>query len=70
MHMDKTLQSTIHRYVENREIDYVSAKMIGEQYGLVFRNESDLLEWKNVVDRYLKTFEESAWENIENYLAD
>jgi len=68
--MDKTLQSTIHRYVENREIDFVSAKVIGEQYGLTFRSENDLLEWKNVVDRYLKTFEESAWEDIENYLAD
>jgi len=68
--MDKVLQSTIHRFAENREIDYVSAKVIGEQNGLVFRNENELLEWKNVVDRYLKTFEESAWNDIENYLAE
>lgn len=68
--MDKILQSTIHRYAENREIDYVSAKVLGEQYGLTFRNENDLLEWKKVIDRYLKTFNESDWQGIENYLAD
>lgn len=67
--MDKTLQSTIHRYAEDREIDYVSARVLGEQHGLTFKNENDLLEWKKVIDRYLKTFNESDWQAVEDYLA-
>lgn len=68
--MNKTLQATIHKYAEDREIDYVSAKNLGESYGLKFKNENDLLEWKQTVDRYLKSFDESAWKAIEKYLAD
>jgi len=68
--MDKELQKSIHRYAEDREIDYVSAKMLGEQRGLHFGNENDLMAWKKVVDRYLKTFNESDWNDIEKYIAD
>jgi hypothetical protein len=66
--MNKILQATIHKYAEDREIDYVSAKNLGEAYGLKFKDESSLLEWKQTIDRYLKSFNESAWKEIENYL--
>lgn len=67
--MNKELQAQIHRFAEDREIDYVSAKVLGEQYGLEFKSESDLAIWKQVIDRYLKTFDESAFEDIEKYIA-
>ena len=63
--MDQNLLNLIHKYAEDREIDWVAAKIIGEQQGLVFKNENELSEWKNVVDRYLKTFNASDFEAIE-----
>jgi len=66
--MNKELQATIHRYAEDREIDYISAKVIGEQYGKIFKTQQDLMEWKSTIDRYLKTFEQSAWKDIEKDL--
>lgn len=63
--MDKNLQSVIHKYAEDREIDYMAAKVIGEQYGLSFSSEQDLIEWKQTIDRYLKTFEEKDFDAIE-----
>ncbi len=67
--MNENLRNTIHRYAEDREIDYISARVIGEQNGLTFKNEGELSAWKQTIDRYLKTFDSSAWQDIENYLA-
>ena len=66
--MDQNLLNLIHKYAEDREIDWIAAKIIGEQQGLEFKSENDLLEWKNTVDRYLKTFEESDFDKIEETL--
>ena len=66
--MNKDLQIAIHRYAEDREIDYMSAKLIGEKYGKKFAGQKDLIEWKYLIDSYLKTFNESAWNLIEKEL--
>lgn len=63
--MDQGLRAQIHRYAENREIDYLSAKNLGNAYGIDFKDEEELVEFKQTIDRYLKTFEESAFEAIE-----
>lgn len=66
--MNTNLLNTIHKYAEDREIDYLAAKVIAEQCGVSFKSESQLVELKQVIDRYLKTFEERAFENIEEWL--
>lgn len=66
--MNTNLLNTIHKYAEDREIDYLAAKVIAEQSGVTFKSESQLVELKQVIDRYLKTFEECAFENIEEWL--
>ena len=68
--MNKDLLNAIHKYAEDREIDYMAAKVIAEMYGVEFTAEKELVEWKQVVDRYLKTFEESAFGDIEKWLED
>ena len=68
--MNKELLNAIHKYAEDREIDYMAAKIIAEQYGVEFFAESELVDWKQTVDMYLKTFEEEAFQNIENWLEE
>lgn len=63
--MDNQLLATIHKYAEDREIDWTSAKVIGEQYGKIFKSEDDLREWKYIIDNYLKTFSADAFQKIE-----
>lgn len=63
--MDNQLLSLIHKFAEDREIDWTSAKVIGEQYGKTFKTEDDLREWKYKIDNYLKTFNASDFEKIE-----
>jgi len=66
--MNENLLNLIHKYAEDREIDWMAAKIIGEQQGIKFKDENNLLEWKNTVDRYLKTFSESNFDKIEEYI--
>ncbi len=68
--MNKELQKQIHRYAYDREIDYTSARMLGEQNGIRFKDSDQLLEFKNIVDNYLKTFNEKDFEIIESYLSE
>ncbi|MFW6026444.1 MAG: hypothetical protein ACOCRX_08885 [Candidatus Woesearchaeota archaeon] len=63
--MDNQLLSLIHNYTEDREIDWTSAKVIGEQYGKVFKSEDDLREWKYLIDSYLKTFRVEDFQKVE-----
>lgn len=63
--MNNALFQQIHKYAEDREIDFVAAKVIGEQQGIVWKNEGQLVEFKQVIDTYLKTFEERNFELIE-----
>ncbi len=66
--MNKDLQTAIHRHAEDREIDYISAQKIGERYGKKFPDSKSLMEWKGIIDSYLKTFEKTAWDKIEKEL--
>jgi len=68
--MNEDLLNLIHKYAEDREIDWVAAKIIGEQQGIEFKSENDLLEWKTVVDMYLKTFTEANFDKIEEYITE
>ena len=68
--MDQNLINLIHKYTEDREIDWIAAKIIGEQQGLEFKSENDLLKWKNTVDKYLKTFEANDFQSIENFISE
>ena len=63
--MNKVLFTQINKYAEDREIDYIAAKVIGEQQGIVWKNENQLVELKQVIDMYLKTFEESRFKLVE-----
>jgi hypothetical protein len=63
--MNNALFQQIHKYAEDREIDYISAKVIGEQHGIVWKSEGQLVEFKQVVDNYLKTFEDKNFQLIE-----
>ena len=60
------LRQLIHRYAEDREIDYTSAKVIGEQQGLLFKNENELLVWKQSIDEYLKRFDDKSFDKVFN----
>ena len=63
--MDDTLLTQISKHAEDREIDYVSATVIGQQQGIVWRDEAQLVEFKQTIDMYLKTFDESYFALIE-----
>jgi hypothetical protein len=63
--MNKDLQNAIHRYAEDREIDYFSAQYLGKALGMKFGSQQDLIEWKQTIDRYLKTFTETDFAAIE-----
>ena len=66
--MNNDLQIAIHRYAEDREIDYLAAQVIGERYGKKFDTQEQLVEWKQLIDIYLKSFDENAWNEIEKEL--
>lgn len=55
----------LHRFADNREIDYVSAKNLGEMNGMKFKNEGELIEWKKSIDDYLLTFQDEALKKVE-----
>lgn len=63
--MDQGLKAQIHRYAEDREIDYMSAKNLGVSYGVEFYKDQDLVEFKQLIDTYLKTFKEEALDAVE-----
>ena len=66
--MNKDLLNAIHRYVEDREIDYTAAQYIGESYGKKFPDQETLIEWKQLIDKYLKSFQPKDFEAIEEEL--
>lgn len=66
--MNNFLLNAIHKYAEDREIDYIAAQIIGEEYGKKFKSQDDLIEWKQLIDRYLKTFNAKDFEAIEEEL--
>lgn len=67
--MDKGLLEQISKHADDREIDYVSATIIGEQQGIVWKNEAQLVEFKQAIDMYLKTFELERLDLIEAKIA-
>jgi hypothetical protein len=68
--MNKDLLNAIHRYAEDREIDYVPAQYLGKAFGINFESQKDLIEWKQAIDRYLKTFDESDFSKVEETLEE
>lgn len=67
--MNKDLVNAIHRYAEDREIDYFAVQSIVESYtGKKITTQKELIEWKQKVDKYLKTFEPKDFESIEDDL--
>lgn len=54
--MNKMLLEQLHRYTEDREIDYASAQYLGESFGIVWKSQQQLVEFKQAIDTYLKTF--------------
>ncbi len=63
--MNDVLLKQISKYAEDREIDYIAAKVIGEQQGIVWKNEQQLVELKQTIDLYLKTFDMERFELVE-----
>ena len=54
--------------VANREIDYTAAQYIGESYGKKFPDQKTLVEWKQLIDKYLKSFQPTDFKAIEEEL--
>ena len=63
--MNKMLLEQLHRYTEDREIDYASAQYLGESFGIVWKNQQQLVEFKQVIDTYLKTFSLESFAIVE-----
>lgn len=63
--MNKILLDQISKYAEDREIDYIAAKVIGEQQGIIWKNENQLVELKQAIDLYLQTFDLEKFELVE-----
>lgn len=68
--MDTNLFNMIHQYAQNREIDYASAKALAEHYGTHFKNMDSLVEFKNIVDTYLQSYNANDYAVVESYLFD
>jgi len=68
--MNKILQEHLHRYAEDREIDYSSAQYLGEQFGIRWKSEKQLVEFKQVIDTYLKTFSPDSFNLVEMKLEE
>lgn len=66
--MNNDLKRAIHNYAYDREIDYTSAQYIGEQFGMKFGSQSELISWKQAIDVYLKTFSEENLQKVENMI--
>ena len=66
--MNRALFEQINKYAEDREIDFTAAKVIGEQQGIVWSNENELVAFKQVVDRYLKTFDINELDNVDDFI--
>jgi len=66
--MNKMLLEQLHRYTEDREIDYSSAQYLGESFGIVWKNQQQLVEFKQVIDTYLKTFSLENFAIVESKL--
>jgi predicted unusual protein kinase regulating ubiquinone biosynthesis (AarF/ABC1/UbiB family) len=62
----KKLVEMIHQFADAREIDYSSVKHIFETCGAVIKNEQDLQEMKQHVDRYLQNFDQQHLKKIEH----
>lgn len=68
--MNEALLKQISNYAEDREIDYISAKVIGEQQGINWQSEAQLVEFKQTIDLYLKTFDISKFELVEEKIEE
>ncbi len=66
--MNKMLLEQLHRYAEDREIDYSSAQYLGEQFGVRWKSQKQLVEFKNAIDYYLKTFDQNNFAIVEGML--
>lgn len=64
--MNKMLLEQLHRYTEDREIDYSSAQYLGESFGIKWKSQQDLVEFKQVIDTYLKTFSAESFAIVES----
>jgi hypothetical protein len=64
--MNKMLLEQLHRYTEDREIDYFSAQYLGESFGIIWKNQQQLVEFKQAIDTYLKTFSAESFAIIES----
>lgn len=63
--MDNALVQQISKYAEDREIDWVAAQVIGQQQGIVWESQEQLIEFKQAIDMYLKTFEVEKLDLVE-----
>jgi len=67
--MNKSLLNAIHRYAEDREIDYIAAKYIVESYtGHKITTQDEMVKWKQEIDMYLKTFDEKKFIEFQDEL--
>jgi len=64
--MNQMLLEQLHRYTEDREIDYASAQYLGQSFGVVWKNQQQLVEFKQAIDTYLKTFSAESFAIVES----
>ena len=65
------LTKAIHRYAEDREIGYLAAQNIVENYtNHKITTQKEMVDWKQLIDKYLKTFEEKDFLKVESKLKE
>jgi len=64
--MNQMLLEQLHRYTEDREIDYSSAQYLGASFGVIWENQQQLVEFKQAIDLYLKTFSAENFAIVES----
>jgi hypothetical protein len=60
------LRAQLHSYAEDREIDYTAAQYLVEAFGGRWNDQAELIQFKQIVDNYLKEYHEDQFEKIVN----
>jgi len=67
--MNKELYESIYTFAEDKEINYQGLMEVAKRHGKSITNESELCEFKNAVDKFLRSNTEQDLLTVENLLS-
>lgn len=67
--MNKELYESIYTFSEDHEIDYQGLIEVAKRHGKSIMNESELCEFKNAVDKFLRSNTEQDLLTVESLLS-